>query len=65
MCRKFILVSTLDRVESRFGVRLNQNTIPIAESYCVSGGDSSYVITSEDPHELQVFKFGMTPYWAK
>jgi putative SOS response-associated peptidase YedK len=25
----------------------------------------SYVITSEDLPELQVFKFGMTPYWAK
>ncbi|HEY3369657.1 MAG TPA: SOS response-associated peptidase family protein [Prolixibacteraceae bacterium] len=65
MCRRFVLVSNLAKVESRFGVRLNQHTLPIPESYCVSGGDSSYVITSEAPHELQVFKFGLTPYWAK
>ena len=65
MCRKYILLSNLAKVENRFGVRLNQNTHVIPELYCVSPGDTSYVITSEEPLELQVFKFGMTPYWAK
>jgi len=65
MCRKFLLVSNLDKIESRFQVRINQNTLPIAESYAVSVGDSTYVITSENPYEIKVFKFGMTPFWAK
>jgi len=65
MCRKYILLSPLDKVEKKFGIRLNQNTLLIPESYSVSPGDSSYVITSEDPQELQAYKFGMTPYWAK
>lgn len=65
MCRKFILLSDLGKIESKFGIKLNQNTLVIPASYCVSPGDTSYVITSEDPFELQTFKFGMTPYWAK
>ena len=65
MCRKFVLVSNLDKIEGRFHVHLNQHTLPITESYCVNNGDSTYVITSENPYELQVFKFGMTPYFSK
>lgn len=65
MCRKFLQVCSLDKIESRFQVRINQNTLPISESYAVSGGDFAYVITSEKPNEIQVMKFGMTPFWAK
>jgi len=65
MCRKFVLVSNLDKIEKRFQVRINPNTLPIPESFSVSGGASSYVITSENPHEIQTMKFGMTPFWAK
>lgn len=65
MCRKFVLVSNLEKIESRFSVHINPHTLPISSSYAVSGGDSSYIITSENTHELQVMKFGMTPWWAK
>lgn len=65
MCRKFVLVSNLDKIENRFQVHINQNTLPIPESFSVAGGASSYVITSESPYEIQVMKFGMTPFWAK
>lgn len=65
MCRKFVLVSNLDKIENRFQVRINPNTLPIPESFSVAGVNSSYVITSENPHEIQVMKFGMTPLWAK
>jgi putative SOS response-associated peptidase YedK len=65
MGKKFVLVSNLEKIESRFHVQLNPYTIPISVSYAVEVGDKSYIITSENPHELQVIKFGMTPYWAK
>jgi putative SOS response-associated peptidase YedK len=65
MCRKFVLVSSLEKIETRFQVHINPHTLPIPASYAVCGGDSSYVITSENPYEIQVMKFGMTPYWAK
>ncbi len=65
MCRKYVLASKLEKLESRFNVRINQQTLPISESFAVACTDSSYVITSENPHEIQVYQFGMTPYWAK
>lgn len=65
MCRKYVLASSLEKIESRFNVRINQHTLPISESFAVACTDSSYVITSENPHDCQVYQFGMTPYWAK
>ena len=65
MCRKFILVSNLERIESRFHVSLSSYARLLEASYCVSGGETSYVITMEKPNELQAFQLGMTPYWAK
>ena len=65
MCRKFILVSDLGSIESRYHVALSSYTRLLPPSYNISGGDTIYVITSENPNELQAFQFGMTPYWAK
>lgn len=52
MCRKFVLVSNLDKIESRFQVRISQNTFPIPESFSVAGGASAYVITKKTFHNL-------------
>ncbi len=38
MCTKFVLVSNIEKIESRFQVRLNQHTLQIPESYAVGGG---------------------------
>ena len=65
MCTKFVLASDLQRIESRFNSKLGPNTPEIPKLYAVSEGDESYVITSEDPHLIQVFKFGMTPFFAQ
>jgi len=65
MCRKFVLVSSLEVIEKRFQVHINPHSLPIPGSFRVSGGDSSFVISSENPYEIQVMRFGMTPYWAK
>lgn len=65
MCRKFVLVSNLDKIENRLQVHINQNTLPIPESFSLGVDNSTYVITSENPYEIQVMKFGMTPFWAK
>ncbi|MEI7526059.1 MAG: SOS response-associated peptidase family protein [Mariniphaga sp.] len=63
-CKKFVLASTLEKIETRFNLRLDKNTIEIPKSYSVSSGDSSYVITSENPFAIQTFKFGMTPFYS-
>jgi len=64
MCNKYVLASTLDRIETRFNVLLNKNTIEIPKSYSVLSGDYSYVITSENPFVIQALRFGMTPFYA-
>lgn len=65
MCKKFVLASDLQRIEARFNAHLDPNTVERSKLYAVSGGDDTYVITCQDPHLIQVFKFGMTPFYAK
>ncbi|HLN75047.1 MAG TPA: SOS response-associated peptidase family protein [Prolixibacteraceae bacterium] len=65
MPRKFILASSLERIEERFHVHLSAYTKLLPALHNISGGDGTYVITTESPHELQTMRFGMTPYWAK
>lgn len=65
MCRKFVLISDLDRIENRFRVRPSPHTLPITIPLAVTTESKTYVITCEHPHELQAMKFGFIPYWAK
>jgi len=65
MCKKFVLASNLEKIETRFNVRFDPNTNEISKLYSVCCSDYSYVITSENPNVLQVFKFGMTPSFSK
>lgn len=65
MPRKFILASSLEKIEERFHAHLSSYTMVLPASYNISGGDTTYVITVERPHELQAMQFGLTPYWAK
>jgi len=58
------LASDLKRIEPRFNAKLGPNTPEIPKLYAASEGDESYVITCVDPHLIQVFKFGMTPFFA-
>ena len=64
MCKKFVLASDLQRIEPRFNAKLGPNIPEIPKSYAVSEGDKTYIITDQDPHMIQVFKFGMTPFYA-
>ncbi|MGE5449718.1 MAG: SOS response-associated peptidase [Bacteroidales bacterium] len=65
MPRKFVLVSNLESIESRFHVSLSAYARLLPPAYGISGGDLAYVLTMERPQELQAYRFGMTPYWAK
>jgi len=64
MCKKYVLASDLEKIEIRFNVLLDPNTVEIPKLYSASFADYSYVITSENPNVLQVFKFGMTPFFS-
>ena len=64
MCKKFVLASDLQRIEPRFNAKLGPNIPEISKLSAVSEDDETYVITCQDPHLIQVFKFGMTPFYA-
>ena len=64
MCGRYVVISKLKTIEKRF------NLLPSPEDLFgplinISIGDSAPVITNELPNQLQMFQFGLTPFWAK
>ena len=64
MCGRYILVQKIEVLEKRFNVTVPAD-FDFKPSYNISPGNYAPVITSENPRELQLFQFGMTPFWAK
>ncbi len=64
MCGRYVLVQNVEVLEKRFNV-----TMPLhfdwKPSYNISPGKLAPVITSENPREIQLFTFGLTPFWSK
>lgn len=65
MIEKIILRSSTDEILKRYIVAINDYTLPISAPQLAGNGVSTYVITSENDHELRRMKFGFTPNWAK
>ena len=64
MCGRYVVISKLKAIEKRF------NVLPPPEGLFgpmsnISIGDLAPVITNESPGQLQLFQFGLTPFWAK
>jgi putative SOS response-associated peptidase YedK len=53
----------MEQIESRF--ELPHQSISFSPNYNISVGQFAPVITDHKPHEIQLFKFGLTPFWAK
>jgi putative SOS response-associated peptidase YedK len=64
MCGRFVQVIDIELFIKRFGVR-EPAQITLKDNFNVSAGDLAYVITNDKPGELQEFRFGLTPHWAK
>lgn len=64
MCGRFVQIIDIEVFVKRFGIR-EPSQITLHDNYNVSPGDYAYVITNDKPNELQAFKFGLTPHWAK
>lgn len=64
MCGRYIQIQTVEEIQKRFNVDVPDN-LEIKPNFNVSPGDYAPVITNNDPHEVQLFKFGLTPFWAK
>lgn len=64
MCGRYILVQKIKTIEKRFNVTAPEE-IEWKPAYNISPGQIAPVITGDNPKELQLFRFGMTPFWAK
>jgi len=64
MCGRYILVQKLEQIEKRFNVTAPDG-VDWNPAYNISPGQLAPVITNDNPKEIQLFRFGMTPFWAK
>lgn len=64
MCGRYILVQKIEVLEKRFNVTIPAD-FDFSPSYNISPGKYAPVITSENPRIMQLFQFGLTPFWAK
>lgn len=64
MCGRYILVQKVDILEKRFQVEAGPS-FTWEPHFNISPGQLAPVITSEHPDKLQLFRFGMVPFWAK
>lgn len=64
MCGRYIEVQKVETIEKRFNVQAPAG-LDYQPGYNISPGRYAPVITNEKPDQLQVFRFGMTPFWSK
>jgi len=64
MCGRYIEVQKVGTIEKRFNVTAPQG-LDYRPGYNISPGQRAPVITNERPGELQVYQFGLTPFWSK
>lgn len=64
MCHKFILVSNLTIIEKKFSV-IAGTKVEWEPHVIVFPGEETLIITQQNPKQLTLSKFGMTPTWSK
>jgi putative SOS response-associated peptidase YedK len=63
MCGRFSLTKTEAEIEARFGAKFYSNDL--IKRYNVAPSQLALVLTNNNPNELQFFKWGLIPSWAK
>ncbi len=64
MCGRYIEVQKVEVIEKRFNVKVPDD-VGYKPSYNISPGQLAPVITNENPNQLQMYRFGLTPFWSK
>lgn len=62
MCGRYVLVDKIEIIERSFKARYLGDYKP---NYNISPGQTSLVLTDENPREIQLSQFGYSPSWAK
>lgn len=64
MCGRFILTQKIEKLGERFNVEVPPD-LDFEPAYNIGPGSFSPVIASNNPDIIQLFQFGLTPFWAK
>lgn len=64
MCGRYVLVQKVEMIEKRFNVEAPPE-FQYKPSYNISPGNYAPVITSENPKQLELYRFGLIPFWSK
>jgi putative SOS response-associated peptidase YedK len=64
MCGRYVLVQKVELIEKRFNVKAPEG-FDYQPSYNIVPGSYAPVITNENPRQLELFRFGLTPFWSK
>ena len=63
MCGRYVQVQNIKVIEKRFNLP-PQEGIELNPNYNVSPGTKAPVITSRNPDKLELFQFGLIPFWS-
>lgn len=64
MCGRYIIKTRIAEIERRFNISVPEG-VAYQANYNVGPGDMAPVITNNNVGELQMFRFGLQPFWAK
>ena len=65
MCGRYSVVIDEAKLRKQFTRDLIKITTPLPNNYNVAPTQNSIVITNRKPDELQSFRWGLVPFWAK
>lgn len=66
MCGRYIIVSKVKKIETRFGVRSKDREVEsFPQRFNLGPGQKGLLITSEEKDSLSIGVFGLTPHWSK
>jgi putative SOS response-associated peptidase YedK len=61
MCTRFSFAASKEKMKKQFGLNLRAD---LQQSYNIGAGQNAYVLT-KGSSELQIFRWGLIPNWAK
>ena len=64
MCGRYVLVQKVEVLEKRFNVNAPEG-FDFKPNYNIAPGSYAPVITCENPRQMELFRFGLTPFWSK
>lgn len=66
MCGRYVIVSKVNKIETRFGVKAKDSEVQsFPQRFNLGPGQKGLLITSEERQTLSLGVFGLTPHWSK